>query len=161
MIRIVILEGPMARFGAWWDGLSVRERYLVGTLGALLAALILVYGVIKPLQSMRAQALADIRTYETLNARIRAAGVLGPSGPPPRVGPADGILTASASATGLVASAERIPGGIRATVADASYDSVMTWLADLARTSSLTVTRVDLQRRAEPGRVTAIVEVRE
>lgn len=164
VIRIVELpavEAAWLRARNWWDGLSPRERILVGTLGVLLAIAVLVYGVIRPLQAARAEALADIRTYETLNARIRAAGTLGPSTlPPQRSGAPQDILTQSAAAFGLVIQVETVPGGVRATVADAPYDAVVNWMADVARTSSLAATRVDLQRRDAPGRVFASVEYR-
>ena len=58
--------------------------------------------MIKPLQASRAQSIADIRTYETLNARINAADALGaPAGPPPRTGAPADILTQSAQSFGL------------------------------------------------------------
>ncbi len=145
----------------WWSGLTSRERVLVGTLGTLLMLAVLVFGIIKPLQASRAQSLADIRTYETLNARINAADSLGaPAGPPPRTGAPLDVLTQSAQAFGLQVQVEATPTGLRATVADAPYDAVVNWMADLARTSSLTATRVDLQKRPVPGRVFAQVEYR-
>lgn len=161
VIRIVELpavEAARTRFSAWWDGLSQRERVMVGTLGALLAIVVLVYGVVKPLQAARAQAVSDIRTYETLSARIRAAPALGPSGPPPRTGAPETIVASAAAGVGLTATAQVIPGGARATIADASYDAVLNWLADLARTSSLKVTKLTITRSPTPGQVTTIVE---
>jgi general secretion pathway protein M len=148
------------RFRSWWSTLSPRERVLVGTLGALLVAVVLVYGIVKPLQAARASALADIRTYETLSARIRAAPALGPSGPPPRTGAPDVIVSSSAATSGVVAQVQPIPGGMRATAPAASYDAVLAWLADIARTSGLTVTHVELQPTATPGQVNAVVEFR-
>ncbi len=145
----------------WWTGLTPRERVLVGTLGTLLALAILIFGIVKPLQASRAQSLADIRTYETLDARINAADALGPpTGPPPRIGAPGDILTQSAQAFGLQVQVEATPTGVRATVADAPYDAVVNWMADVARTSSLAATRVDLQKRPAPGRVFAQVEYR-
>jgi len=161
IIEMPAVDAALARAGLWWNGLSPRERVLVGTLGVLLAIAVVVYGVVKPLQAIRADALADIRTYETLNARIRAAGTLGQAGPPPRTGPAPAIVTASASSVGLTVTTEATPGGVRASATDAGYDAVLAWLADLARTSGLSVTRVDLQRGSAPGRVNAVVEFRE
>ena len=97
IIELPALDAALLRLSDWWHGLTRREQLLVGTLGVLLAVAILVYGVIKPLQASRAQSLADIRTYETLNARINAAGTLGaPAGPPPRTGAPADILTQSA-----------------------------------------------------------------
>ncbi len=161
VIRIVELpavDAAWLRATAWWETLSPRERILVGTLGALLALAILVYGVVKPLQDARAQALSDIRTYETLSARIRAAEALGPSGPPPRTGAPDVIVTSSASAMGLTATVQPTPGGVRATIAGASYDAIVNWLADLARTSALTATRVEFRAAPVSGQVVATVE---
>ncbi len=160
VIRIVempAIDAARVRFVTWWEGLSPRERVLVGILATLLALAVLVFGVVRPLQAARAQALADIRTYETLNARILAAGTLGPQ-VPQRTGPAIGILTQSAAGFGLTVQVEAVPGGARATIADAPYDAVMNWLADVARTSNLRATRVGLARTAAPGRVTGVVE---
>jgi general secretion pathway protein M len=164
VIRIVelpALEAARVRLVTWWSGLSPRERILVGTLGALLALVVLVYGVVKPLQAARADAVADIRTYETLNARIRAAGSLGaPAGPPPRTGTPETIVATSAQGFALQPAVQPVPSGVRATFTDASYDAVVNWMTDLARTSSLTATRVELRRGSAAGRVNAVVELR-
>lgn len=162
-MRIVrIVEHPaFERLRLWWAGLTPRERVLVGTLGALLAIAVLVYGVVKPIQASRAESLADIRTYETLMARVNAAPALGPAtGPAPRTGGAGDILTQSAQGFGLQVMVEATPTGVRATVADAPYDAVVNWMADVARTSSLAATRVDLRKAATPGRVVALIEYR-
>ncbi|WP_326525697.1 type II secretion system protein GspM [Sphingomonas sp.] len=158
VIRIV--EHPAyARAGDWWHGLSRRERILVGTLGVLLALAILVFGIVKPLQASRAASLADIRTHETLMARIRAAPALGPpAGPPPRTGAPADILQQSAQSFALQPQLEATPNGIRATLPDVGYDGVVNWMADVARTSSLRATRVDVRRLSTPGRVSAQVE---
>jgi general secretion pathway protein M len=158
LARMPALDAALIRFDAWWSGLSRRERIMVGGLAALLAALVLVYGVVKPLQSARASALQDIRTYETLTARIRAAGTLSSSQPQRRQGSPADVITGSAPSFGFTPSVAALDGGARATIADASYDSLMAWLADLSATSSLRIRRVDIQRRAEPGRVSATVD---
>lgn len=158
LARMPALDAALIRFDAWWGNLSRRERLMFGVLGALLAGVVLVYGVVKPIQAARAQALADIRTYETLNARIRAAGTLAPASAPRRQGTPAAVVTSAATGFGLVADAQPVPGGIRATVADGSYESVMTWLADLGTTSSLRVRRVSIQRRPAPSRVSATVD---
>lgn len=153
------LDAALSRLRGWWGGLSPRERTMFGALAALLAGVVLVYGVVKPLQSARAQALADIRTYETLTARIRAAGTLGASpAAPRRQGAPAQVASDSATGFGLVAATVAIPGGVRATIADGSYDSLMAWLADLAATSDLRVRRLSIERRPAPGRVSAVVD---
>lgn len=158
VIRIEAIEPWRARAADWWVGLSPRERVLVGTLGALLAVVVLLYGILQPLQAARAQALADIRTYETLSARIRAAGALGPAGPPPRQGPPETIVTTSAASAGLTVTAQPIPGGVRATVAQSSYDASLNWMADLVRTSNLRATNVIVRESPTAGQVTTIVD---
>jgi general secretion pathway protein M len=150
------LDSAIARFDAWWSARSARERVMLAVLAALLGGMVLVFGVIKPVQAMRAQAIADIITYETLNARIRAAGTLAPSRAPTRTGAPDAIAVGAASGAGITATTAPIPNGVRATVADASYDLVMAWLADAG--ASLTIRRVAIQRRPAPGRVSATVD---
>jgi general secretion pathway protein M len=155
--QVPTIEAWLIRFDGWWGARSRREQVMLGVLGALVLGIILVFGVIKPLQAARAAAIADIRTYETYNARLRAAGRLAPSAPA-RTGPPQTMVGDSAIAQGLAANVEPIPGGVRATVADGSYDAVIAWIADVGATTRLSVRRVSVQRRQGPGRVSATVE---
>ncbi|UZK67467.1 type II secretion system protein GspM [Sphingomonas sp. M1-B02] len=157
LTRMPALEAALLRFDLWWGGLSHRERVLLSVLGSLLALTVLIFGVVKPLQAARAQAMADIRTYETLSARVRAAGTLAPPAPR-RQGPAVEVVNQSATAFGLVVTPEAMTGGVRVAIADVTYDSLMAWLADLSATSDLRVRRLSIQRRPEVGRVSANVE---
>jgi general secretion pathway protein M len=152
------LDAALIRFDNWWNGLTRRERVLLSVLGLLLSGVVLVYGVVKPLQSARAEAVADIRTYETLTARIRAAGTLTTARTQRRQGPPAQVVSASASGFGLAVAPQVVPGGVRVSVADASYDSLMAWLADLSATSDLRVRGLTIQRRPAAGRVSASVE---
>ena len=156
--RLPALDAALLRFDAWWSGLSRREQFLVGGLGVLLGLVVLVFGIVKPLQAVRAEAVANIRTYETLSARIRAAGTLTTVRGPRRQGPPAQVATSSAAAFGLAAAPEAIPGGVRVQLSDASYDSLMAWLADLSATSELRVRRVSIERRPTSGRVSASVD---
>jgi len=156
--RLPALEAALIRFDNWWSGLSQRERVLVSVLGGLLAFAVLVYGVVKPLQAARADSLADIRTYETLSARIRAAGTLTAARPARRQGAPAQIISSSATSFGLTAAPEVIPGGVRVAIADMSYDTLVAWLADLAGSSDLRVKRLSMQRRPTTGRVSASVD---
>jgi len=156
--RVPALDAALIRFDNWWSGLSRREQILVAGLGTLLALAVLVYGVVKPLQAARADALADIRTYETLSARIRAAGTLTTAPAPRRQGPPAQVASSSAAGFGMTIAPEAIPGGVRVTIADASYDTVMAWVADLSASSDLRVRRISIQRRPSPGRVSASVD---
>lgn len=157
--RLPALDAALIRFDNWWGGLSHRERVLLSVLGLLLGGVVLIYGVIKPLQSARAEAVADIRTFETLTARIRAAGTLSTTRPQRREGPPAQVASASAAGFGLAVAPQTVSGGLRVTVADASYDSLMAWLADLSATSDLRVRGISIQRRPVAGRVSATVDL--
>lgn len=156
ILRLSALEAWWLRVELWWGGLTLRERWLVGTLGGLLAALILIFGIVKPLQAARAEALADIRTYETLTARVRAAGVLVPASARPalRAEPPLEAIQAIAREAGLTAS---VAPDLTATVADAPYEAVIGWIANVERTTPLRARRVDLRKGGAPGRVVASV----
>lgn len=155
--RTPTFEAWLIRFDAWWAERSQRERVLLGTMGALLLAVVLVFGVIKPIQSARAQAFAHIRTAETLSAHLRAAGSLRPAAPR-RVGPPEAMVNMSAASVGLSVQTASIPGGVRATIADANYDSVLNWLADMAATTPLATRKVAIKRLPAQGHVSATVD---
>jgi general secretion pathway protein M len=146
---------------AWWQARSLREQWLLGILGALLAAWLLAVAVILPIQRARAAAMADIRTYENLTARLRSAGTLGA---PTRVVRASGspnaILSITASQFGMVAVVNRDPSGLRVNIADAPYDALMRWIAAVEQTSSIRVIRMRLVRRPASGFVAAELMVR-
>lgn len=160
IVRLSALEAAWRRAESWWGGLSTRERWLVGTLGGLLAALILVFGIVKPLQAARAEALADIRTYETLTARVRAAGVLvAPAQRPQlRAEPPAQAVEAIAREAGLTATVAPGGAGLTAQVAQAPYEAVIGWIATVERSTPLRVRRVELVKGGAPGRVNASVE---
>lgn len=160
IVRTSALGDARARAQQWWGGLSTRERWLVGLLGGLLAALVLVFGIINPLQAARAQALADIRSYETLTARVRAAGVLVPAGSQPqlRSEPPAQAAEALARDAGLVVTAAPAGAGITATLAEAPYEAVVGWIAAVERGTVLRARRVELRKGSGAGRVLASVE---
>ena len=157
-IRSSGIETALARFDAWWSARSPRERLMLTGLALFLAALVLVFGVVKPLQAARAQALADIRTYETLNARLRAAGTLSTAPRPRRPASPIEAVRESAAGQGLSPAVEATSNGVRATVADGSYDAVMAWIADTGATTPLRVTTVSIRSLGSPGRVSAVVD---
>ncbi len=158
--RSPTIDAALLRLSLWWSGLSPRERLLVGTLSAIVGALILVFAIVQPLQSARADAIADIRSHETLAARVRAAGTLVAPGTQPKLsdGPPIEAAQAAASAAGLTVTLT--PGGAGATgqVAEASYEAVVGWIAAVERTTILRARRVEMTKGGAPGRVVASVE---
>ncbi|KQM87580.1 hypothetical protein ASE67_07785 [Sphingomonas sp. Leaf23] len=152
------IEAALGRFDSWWQGLTTRERVLVGTLAALLVGVVLVYGVVKPVQAARAQARADIRQAETLMARVRAAGRLEAAPQTIAAGPPQSVIGSTAATAGLQPTIAEANGAITATLTDAPYPAVVTWLSSVASTSTIGVRRVAMQRGATSGRVNATVE---
>lgn len=158
--RSPTLDAWGAKIAAWWSGLSTRERWMVGSLGAILGALFLVFAVVQPLQAARADALADIRTYETLTARVRAAGTLVPRGSQPqqRSGSPAEAAQAAAGEAGIAANIAPGGAGLTAQVAEAPYEAVVGWIANVERTTPLRARRVELRKGGAAGRVSASVE---
>ena len=158
--RSPTLDAWGAKFGQWWAGLSTRERWMVGTLGGIVGVLVLVFGVVQPLQAARAEALADIRTYETLTARVRASGGLVPQGSQPqqRSGAPVEAAQAAAGEAGVTATIAAGGAGVTAQVAEAPYEAVVGWIANVERTTPLRARRVELRKGGAAGRVSASVE---
>lgn len=160
MTRFPALEAMSLKLSLWWSGLTSRERWLVGILGGILAVLILVFGIVKPLQAARADAIADIRARETLAARVRAAGVLAAPGSQPqqRAGAPIDAAGEAAREAGLVATIAPGGAGVTAQVAEAPYEAVIGWIGNVERTTVLRARRVEMTKGGAPGRVTASVE---
>lgn len=160
MTRFPALEAMSLKLNPWWSGLTSRERWLVGILGGILAVLILVFGIVKPLQAARADAIADIRARETLAARVRAAGVLAAPGSQPqqRAGAPIDAAGEAAREAGLVATIAPGGAGVTAQVAEAPYEAVIGWIGNVERTTVLRARRVEMTKGGAPGRVTTSVE---
>jgi general secretion pathway protein M len=157
IIRAPAVEAAIVRFDAWWGERSPRERVMLTGLALFLAATVLVFGIIGPLQNARARALADIRTYETLNARLRAAGPLAARARPARTGQPSQVISESAASFGLSPRVDKATDGFTATLTDAPYESVIAWLGDMGATSRLRIRRVTLQRASAAGHVSATI----
>ena len=138
-MRLASLEPWWDRGAIWWSGRSAREQVLLGTLAGLAILALLLIAIVRPLEAARARAAADIRTYETLALRVRAAGP-GIASAAVRKGPPSAIVAASAASAGV--NVERVePEGGRLTVAlsPAPFNTVLRFVADLEQTSALRV----------------------
>lgn len=146
---------------AAWQARSRREQWLLGALAAILALYVLVMLVIVPVQRARAQALSDIRTYEGLTVRLRGAGPLGQTPAQPQAsGSPVAILSTSAARFGVVPVVNADGDGFRVTIADAPYEAVVRWIADVEQSSRLRVIGLRLDRRPSSGFVSAELTVR-
>jgi general secretion pathway protein M len=150
------LEPWWRRGQGWWSERSLREQVLVGAFAALAIFALLIVAIIRPLQSARAAALSDIRSADMLAARVTAAGPAIATQARMRSGTSSAIVTDSVAAAGL--SVQRIEpegGRLRVVLGDASFDTVLRWVADVEASSNLRVGEARIERRPAPGIVSA------
>jgi general secretion pathway protein M len=129
----------------WWSERSVREQVLLGSLAALAMAALLLVVVVRPLEAARARAAADIRTYDMLAMRLKAAG---PGLATARHrGPPASIVAEIAASSGLTVQRVEPEGGrLRVVFADGSFEGVLRFVAELERTSALRVSEAQIER---------------
>lgn len=154
-------EPARQRLIGFWQARSTREQWLLGGLGTLLLLWIVITLIVLPIQRARAEALADIRTYEGLSARLRSVGTLGAAPATAQAsGPPAAILSSTGTQFGIVAVVHQAGPDVRVTVGDAPYDAVLRWIAAVEQSSRLRVTRIRLDRRPASGFVAADLTVR-
>lgn len=154
--RLAALELWSARAMTLWSERPPRERLLLTILGIVAMLALLATLVVRPLLAARAEALADIRTYETLNARLRAAGPALAAQKPRRTGDPATIISGSASEYGVAIQGSEPEGdAIRVVIAEAPFDAVMRWLAEVEGSSDLRVIEAQFDRRPATGFVGA------
>lgn len=66
----------IAQARLWWSGRSARERWLLGVMAGLLGLVILVFGIIRPLDAARLRAAIRLDTATLDAGRIRAVAQL-------------------------------------------------------------------------------------
>ena len=146
---------------AWWAARSRREQWLLGTLAVLAGLWLLITALVQPMLAARAQARNDIRTYESLNARLRGAGSLATATAQPQMsGSPATILSSTGAQFGLVPVVAGEGATLRVTIADAPYESVLRWIAAFEGSSTLRVIRLRVARRPTSGFVSAELAVR-
>jgi general secretion pathway protein M len=155
------MKGLIAKFKAWYGGLQEREQRVVGIGAVALALLLLVGGILLPLQSAVSNAQKRTETKREDLAWMRAnaqeiqssGGVLSGTGEPPvvvvdRVGREAGLGT---SLRGTQPSG----AGVRVQLEAAPFDTLVTWLASLDQRYGLAVESITVDRAARPGMVNA------
>lgn len=88
-----------------WTAFSVRERWLVGTMLALFAIILLWLGIIRPIEGRLASAEAEhaaaIERHAAIRARVEAIRGLSGNRPPALGAPLDVVIGQSAEETGF------------------------------------------------------------
>jgi general secretion pathway protein M len=152
------------KLSAWYAGLQAREQRMVALGGIALALIILIGGILLPLQSAVSSAESrneakrqDLMWMRANAAEIRAAGSQLPadSSEPPvvlvdRVGRAAGL-------TDALRGTQPSGSGVRVQLEGAPFDVVVTWLATLDQRYGLSIESITVDRTVKPGLINASI----
>ncbi|QFT58111.1 Type II secretion system protein M [Sulfitobacter sp. THAF37] len=141
---------------AGFEKLSAREQVLILTVLPLALVVATWHFAWKPLSATRDRLTNDIATYQ-LVADTAAMTVAVPDRPPStdQTPIATRITDAAADAGLPLRRLEPEGNGMRISVDDVPFATVLLWLADLEATHGVIVTATEFNRRPEPGIVSA------
>jgi general secretion pathway protein M len=158
------MNALMDKLRSWYAGLQDRERRVVAIGGIALAAVILIGGVLLPLQSAVSSATkrADDRREDLAWMRVNAAEVqsgantvFNDTGEAPVV-----IVDRVGRESGLASSlkgSQPSGTGVRVQLEAAPFDTLIQWLATLDERYGLAIDSITVDRAARPGVVNANV----
>ena len=141
----------------WFDALTGRERALLLAVLPLVVIALGYFGLWQPVQAARAGYVAQIDAYTQVSATIAALQDQ-PTTPHPveNTLPLSTRITQSADAAGLELRRLEPEGDrIAVTLDNAAFASVILWLSDLEVGQSVVLVQIDMDRRVEPGTVSA------
>jgi general secretion pathway protein M len=133
----------------WWEARSVRERWLIGVMLALLAFVLAWLAVVRPLAD--ALDAAKLRHGAAVVALAEARAHARPAaGPAVAAGPADRIVAQTATEAGFTAAriARLGPGRATAAVDAARPQALFGWVAQMER-RGLVVERLSARANAD------------
>jgi general secretion pathway protein M len=150
-----------------FDTMSQREQRLV-KIGGIAAVLILIFGVLIPLDSSVAKARARITQKQADLAWMRnVAPVIAASGPAHSGGNGESLIVIvdrSARESGLekalAGSEPNGPGGIQVRMEKASFDAIVGWLSRLSQQNGIGVDGASIDSAGAPGMVNAAIVLR-
>lgn len=152
----------MNKFRAWYFGLQLREQKMVAFGGAAVAVLIVLLGVLLPLQSALSSAnrrnetkRADLNWMQSNAAEIRAAGnqLAADTGEAPVV--LVDRVSRAAGLAGALRGTQPSGTGVRVQLEAAPFDTLVNWLTTLDERYGLAVESLTVDRAARPGAVNA------
>lgn len=148
----------IARGRTWWEARAPREQALLLSLATILLLSIAIGGFLRPLQETRAAARAEIRLYDDLAARMRAAGpsLRAPTTSTARSASVQVIVTTTAGESALQIRQIEQQGAVTNVVLDAvDFTRLVQWLDRLDRDAGVTVAVARIERQTLPGVVNA------
>lgn len=160
MTRPVILNRTapaVAAASAWYAGRSRREQILLAVLGGFLIVAALWLLILRPLLDARTTAISRIAAYETVMVRVRTAGPVGAVAQP-LTGDLASAIPTQAATFGVIPTVAAYGDGLRVTVAEGRYDSIIPWLAGLESAGAI-LSEVRIDRGAQPGVVNVSLRV--
>lgn len=154
----------MNKLRAWYTDLQERERRMVAIGAVAVAVLILLFGILLPLQSAVFNAVTrnetkreDLAWMQVTAPEIRAAGNQLPAdtGEAPvvvvdRVGREAGLA-------GALRGTQPNGTGVRVQLEAAPFDTLVIWLATLDERYGLAIESITVDRAARPGVVNASI----
>jgi general secretion pathway protein M len=155
----------MNKLKAWYASLQQRDQRVVAVGAVVVALMILIGGIVLPLQSAVSGAIKGSETrredlaWMQLNApeiRARGGDIPSDTGEAPvvlvdRVGREVGL------ASSLRGTQPNATGGVRVQLEAASFDTVVTWLDTLDRHYGLAIESITVDRTPTPGLVNASI----
>lgn len=165
-----VLNERMQPVRTWYAGLNAREKRLVRW-GSIAVAVLIFFGlIVLPLYAAAGKAAQrveqkqkDLTWMRSVAGELRAAGPAVNGG-----GPASGSLIVmvdesaqrSGLGTALTGSQPSGNGGLSVRVENASFDTLVAWLAMLEQQHQVTVESASVNPTAKPGVVSANVVLR-
>jgi general secretion pathway protein M len=154
----------MNKLSAWYEGLQPREQRMVSIGGVSVAVLVLLFGILLPLQSAVSNAVArndakreDLAWMQMNATEVRAAGgaAAADTGEAPvvlvdRVGRESGLGNA-------LRGTQPNGTGVRVQLEGAPFDTLVAWLATLDEHYGLAVESITVDRAPRPGIVNASI----
>jgi len=151
-------EGLIRDGRTWWEARAPREQALLLCLATVLILAAVIGGFVKPLQAVRAEARADIRLYDSLAVRLRAAGsdLNAQATRAARTGSVQAIASTTAGELALQIRQIEQQGAVTNVVfSDVDFTRLMRWLDRLDQEAGITVTSARIERQPLPGVVNA------
>jgi|APLak6261689370_1056187.scaffolds.fasta_scaffold07377_2 general secretion pathway protein M len=151
-------EGLIRDGRTWWEARAPREQALLLCLAAILVLAVAIGGFVKPLQAVRAEARSDIRLYDSLAVRLRAAGpeLNAEATRAARTGSVQAIVSTTAGELALeIRQIEQRGAVTNVTLSAVEFTRLMRWLDRLDREAGITVTSARIERQTLPGVVNA------
>ena len=145
----------------WFESLSARERRIVQG-GAVLAAILLVFGVLLPLDHSVAQVHERLAKKRNDLAWMQGVAPELAASPQPPSGAGESLIVIvdrsareSGLAGALAGSEPAGPGGLSLRLQKAPFDTLVGWLARLAQQNGIRVDSATIDGAGSPGLVNA------